>query len=162
MHIHEVPAQHLGLLYINQGNQTTTPSRNRAWWQFGRSLPNRNLLTFASLNTCSLRVKTILSKDKVPLRLKLNYWLSRDSQTPLRAKNGLSDINTCLYKELYSLLYVVHLGKSIDAILEDKGAIDRSVSEYIPPENRRLWSRSRLCWGDRHCSPWQGLRHNFE
>lgn len=71
----------------------------------------------------------ILSKDKVPLRLNLTAGFR--IQDPLRAKNGLSDISSFLYKELQFALRAAVGEQTLDALLENKGAIDRSVAEYI-------------------------------
>jgi uncharacterized membrane protein YqiK len=49
----------------------------------------------------------------------------------LRAKNGLSDISGFLYKELQFALRGAVGERNLDGLLEDKGAIDRSISEYI-------------------------------
>jgi regulator of protease activity HflC (stomatin/prohibitin superfamily) len=71
----------------------------------------------------------ILSKDKVPLRL--NLTAGYRILDPLLAKNGLSDIPNYLYKELQFALRGAVGERTLDALLEDKGAIDTGIFEYI-------------------------------
>lgn len=71
----------------------------------------------------------ILSKDKVPLRLNLTAGFR--IQDALKAKNGLADISGFLYKELQFALRAAVGEQTLDSLLEDKGAIDRSIAEYI-------------------------------
>ncbi|GAB1537996.1 hypothetical protein NUACC21_06520 [Scytonema sp. NUACC21] len=127
LHIREVPAQHLGLLYINQEFQTQLQPGMHAWWIFGRSFQTE--VFDLRYSTMEVSGQDILSKDKVPLRL--NLTAGYRILDPLRAKNGLSDITTYLYKELQFGLRGAVGERTLDALLEDKGAIDRSVSEYI-------------------------------
>jgi regulator of protease activity HflC (stomatin/prohibitin superfamily) len=47
------------------------------------------------------------------------------------AKNSLSDITGFLYKELQFALRGAVGEQTLDGLLESKGAIDRSISEYI-------------------------------
>jgi regulator of protease activity HflC (stomatin/prohibitin superfamily) len=127
LHIREVPSQHVGLLYINQEFQTHLQPGIHAWWIFGRSLQTEAI----DLRSQNIEVsgQEILSKDKVPLRLNLTAGFR--IQDPLRAKNGLADISSFLYKELQFALRAAVGEQSLDSLLEDKGAIDRSIAEYI-------------------------------
>ncbi len=127
LHIREVPAQHIGLLYINQEFQAQLPPGIHAWWIFGRSLQTETI--DLRLQSMEVSGQDILSKDKVPLRLNLTAGFRiLDS---LKAKNGLSDINGFLYKELQFALRAAVGERTLDALLENKGAIDTSVAEYI-------------------------------
>jgi regulator of protease activity HflC (stomatin/prohibitin superfamily) len=127
LHICSVPAQHLGLLYINQEFQTQLQPGIHAWWIFGRSL----LTEVFDLRYSMMEVsgQDILSKDKVPLRL--NLTAGYRILDPLKAKNGLSDITSYLYKELQFALRGAVGETTLDSLLEDKGAIDTSISDYI-------------------------------
>ncbi|MBD2773893.1 slipin family protein [Iningainema tapete] len=127
LHIREVPAQHVGLLYVNQEFQAQLEPGVHAWWLFGRSFQTE--IIDLRLQSMEVTGQDILSKDKVPLRLNLTAGFR--IQDPLRAKNGLSDISGFLYKELQFALRGAVGEKSLDSLLEDKGAIDRSISEYI-------------------------------
>ena len=87
LHICQVPAQHIGLLYVNQEYQTQLDSGIHAWWVFGRSF--RSEAIDLRLQNMEVSGQDILSKDKVPLRLNLTAGFR--IQDALRAKNGLSD-----------------------------------------------------------------------
>lgn len=127
LHIREVSAQHIGLLYINQEFQAQLPPGIHAWWIFGRSLQTETI--DLRLQSMEVSGQDILSKDKVPLRLNLTAGFR--ILDPLKAKNGLSDINGFLYKELQFALRAAVGERTLDALLENKGAIDTSVAEYI-------------------------------
>ncbi|ACK70010.1 band 7 protein [Gloeothece citriformis PCC 7424] len=127
LHIREVPAQHVGLLYVNQEYQTQLEPGIHAWWVFRRSFQTE--VIDLRLQTIEVSGQDILSKDKVPLRLNLTAGFR--IQNALRAKNGLSDISGFLYKELQFALRAAVGEKTLDALLEDKGAIDQSVADYI-------------------------------
>ncbi len=127
LHICQVPAQHIGLLYVNQEFAAQLASGVHAWWLFGRSFQTESI----DLRLLNIEIsgQDILSKDKVPLRL--NLTAGYRIQDPLKAKNGLADISGFLYKELQYALRGAVGERTLDALLEDKGAIDRSISEYI-------------------------------
>jgi regulator of protease activity HflC (stomatin/prohibitin superfamily) len=127
LHLCEVPAQHIGLLYINQEFQSQLLPGTHAWWKFGRSFQTEAI--DLRLQNIEVSGQDILSKDKVPLRLNLTAgYRIRD---PLMAKNGLSDITGFLYKELQFALRGAVGEQTLDGLLESKGAIDRTISEYI-------------------------------
>lgn len=127
LHICEVPPQHVGLLYINQEFQSQLQPGTHAWWKFGRSFQTEAI--DLRLQNLEVSGQDILSKDKVPLRLNLTAGFR--IQDPLRAKNGLSDITGFLYKELQFALRGAVGEQTLDSLLETKGAIDRTISEYI-------------------------------
>ncbi|MBF2004538.1 MAG: slipin family protein [Chlorogloeopsis fritschii C42_A2020_084] len=127
LHICEVPTQHVGLLYVNQEFQTQLQSGKHAWWVFGRSLQTE--VFDLRQQTMEVSGQDILSKDKVPLRLNLTAGFR--ILDPLTAKNSLSDITNYLYKELQFALRGAVGERTLDALLEDKGAIDRSIFDYI-------------------------------
>lgn len=127
LHVREVPAQHIGLLYINQEFQTQLQPGIHAWWVFGRSWQTEAI--DLRLQTLEVSGQDILSKDKVPLRLNLTAGFR--IVDPLKAKNGLSDVTDFLYKELQFALRGAVGEKTLDALLEDKGVIDTSIAEYI-------------------------------
>jgi regulator of protease activity HflC (stomatin/prohibitin superfamily) len=129
LHICEVPTCCVGLLYINQEFQTQLQAGKHTWWVFGRSLQTE--VFDLRQQTLEVSGQDILSKDKVPLRLNLTAGFRIID--PLRAKNALSDIAGYLYKELQFALRGAVGERSLDALLEDKGAIDRSISDYIRP-----------------------------
>jgi len=127
LHIREVPTQHVGLLYVNQEFQAQLQPGIHAWWLFGRSFETE--VFDLRLQTMEVSGQDILSKDKVPLRLNLTAGFR--IQDALTAKNGLADVSGFLYKELQFALRAAVGEKTLDGLLEDKGVIDRSISEYI-------------------------------
>jgi regulator of protease activity HflC (stomatin/prohibitin superfamily) len=127
LHICPVPAQHVGLLYVNQEFQSQLQPGIHAWWLFGRSFQTEAI--DLRLQNIEVSGQDILSKDKVPLRLNLTAGFR--IQDALKAKNGLSDITGFLYKELQFALRAAVGEQTLDGLLEDKGRIDRTISEYI-------------------------------
>lgn len=127
LHIQEVPAQHLGMLYEGSAFVETLAPGWHVWWTFGRSFTTE--VVDLRLQTLEVSGQEILSKDKVSLRLNLTagYRIT----DPVQANAGLSNIEDYLYKELQFALRSAVGTKSLDELLEDKGAIDASVSEYI-------------------------------
>lgn len=127
LHIVEVPAQHIGLLYVNQEYQTQLQPGIHAWWKFGRSWQTETI--DLRLQMMEVSGQDILSKDKVPLRL--NLTAGYRIIDPLKAKNALSNVGNYLYKELQFALRATVGDRTLDALLEDKGAIDTSIAEHI-------------------------------
>lgn len=127
LHICQVPPQHVGLLYVNQEFQSQLPPGIHAWWKFGCFFKTE--VIDLRLQNIEVSGQDILSKDKVPLRL--NLTAGYRIQDPLKAKNGLANTAEFLYKELQFALRGAVGEQTLDSLLESKGAIDRSISEYI-------------------------------
>jgi regulator of protease activity HflC (stomatin/prohibitin superfamily) len=127
LHIQQVTPQHMGLLYINQEFQTQLQPGLHAWWIFGRSWQTE--VVDLRLQTLEISGQDILSKDKVPLRFNLTAGFR--ILDPLQAKNGLSDITAFLYKEAQFALRAAVGERTLDALLEDKGAIDTSIATHM-------------------------------
>jgi regulator of protease activity HflC (stomatin/prohibitin superfamily) len=127
LHICEVPTQHIGLLYVNQEFQVQLQPGVHAWWLFGHSFQTE--VFDLRLQNIEVSGQDILSKDKVPLRLNLTAGFR--IQDALRAKNGLSNVSDFLYKELQFALRAAVGEQTLDALLENKGAIDASIAEHI-------------------------------
>ncbi len=130
LHVLEVPAQHLGLLYNEGAFQETLTPGYHGWWIYGRSLTTE--VIDLRLQTLEVSGQEILSKDKVPLRL--NLTAGYRIENPVQAKNGLADIEGFLYKELQFALRGAVGTKTLDTLLEDKGAIDNAVAEHMLPK----------------------------
>lgn len=127
LHICQVSDRHVGLLYIDRKFCEQLPAGVHAWWAFRRSFQTE--VFDLRQQTLEVAGQDILSKDKVPLRVNLTagYRLVN----PLTARNALADITQYLYKELQFALRAAVGEKNLDALLEDKGAIDRGISDYI-------------------------------
>lgn len=127
LHCLEVPAQHLGLLYVDGAFQETLPPGLHVWWIFGRSLKSE--IVDLRLQTIDITGQEILSKDKVPLRF--NLTAGYRIVDPVLAKTQLADVDNFLYKELQFALRGTVGTRDLDSLLEDKGAIDTGISEHI-------------------------------
>lgn len=123
----EIPSQSVGLLYVDSVLQEQLGAGIHAWWKYGRSLTT-NIIDL-KLQSLEVSGQEILSKDKVPLRLNLtaDYRIT----DPVRATTALANVSNFLYKELQFGLRAAVGTKNLDALLEDKGAIDRSIAEYM-------------------------------
>jgi len=127
LHMVEVPAQHVGLLYGEGAFLMSLPPGWHGWWRFGRSFKSE--VVDLRLQTLEVAGQEILSRDKVPLRLNLTAGFRITN--PSQAKAQLADIPGFLYKELQFALRGAVGTRSLDELLEDKGAIDRSIAEYM-------------------------------
>jgi regulator of protease activity HflC (stomatin/prohibitin superfamily) len=127
LHMQEVPAQHQGLLYADGAFQGILPPGLHVWWTFGRSLKTE--VVDLRLQTIDISGQEILSKDKVPLRF--NLTAGYRIIDPIQAKNQLADISNFLYKELQFALRGAVGTRDLDTLLEDKGAIDTSISDQM-------------------------------
>ncbi len=127
LHICKVPPHHAGLLYVDQEFQAQLQPGVHAWWVFGRSLHTE--VFDLRLQTLEVSGQDILSKDRVPLRL--NLTAGYRILNPFQVKNSLSDPSDYLYKELQFALRAAVGERTLDALLEDKGAVDKSIFDYI-------------------------------
>ena len=127
LHTLEVPAQHLGLLYFDGVLEQPLAAGTHTWWKFGRSIKTESL--DLRLQTLEVSGQEILTKDKVPLRLNLTAGYRIIDF--VRAKSSLVDISGFLYKELQFGLRSAVGTRSLDQLLEDKTAIDTTISDYI-------------------------------
>jgi regulator of protease activity HflC (stomatin/prohibitin superfamily) len=127
LHMQEVPTQHIGLLYVDGTLQETLPAGLHVWWVFGKSIKTEAV--DLRLQTLEVSGQEILSKDKVPLRLNLTAGFR--VVDPVKAKTELTDIESFIYKELQFALRGAVGTRGLDALLEDKGAIDKAVADYI-------------------------------
>jgi regulator of protease activity HflC (stomatin/prohibitin superfamily) len=130
LHTLEVPAQHVGLLYLNGVLQETFPAGLYAWWTFGRKL--RSTLLDLRLQLLEVSGQEILTKDKVSLRLNLTAGFK--IVDPVQATQELADIEGYLYKELQFALRAAVGTRNLDALLENKEAIDASVFATLEPK----------------------------
>ncbi len=127
LYVHQVPQHSIGMLVIDSVVQAPLEPGIHAWWSFGRAIAATNISL--KLQTLEVSGQEILSKDKVPLRLNL----SADYRVtdPMQALAQLTNISEFLYKELQFALRAAVGTKNLDALLEDKGAIDRSIAESM-------------------------------
>ena len=125
----EVAHGHVGLLYIDGELTGALQPGRHAFWTYGPSV---------RVDAVDLRVKTlevqgqeILTRDKVSLRINLTatYRLA-DAQAAMSAAKDPLDH---LYKEIQFGLRAAVGTRTLDALLEDKSAIDRTVADRVGP-----------------------------
>ena len=125
----EIPHGHVGLLYVDgELTGSLTPGMH-AFWAYGPSV---------NVEVMDLRVKTlevqgqeILTRDKVSLRINLTAtYRFEDAE---KAVGATKDPLDHLYKEIQFGLRAAVGTRTLDALLEDKSAIDRAVADRVGP-----------------------------
>ena len=119
----EVPDFHLGMLMVDQQIVELLPPGRYGFWRFNRDV---NVVP-VDLRAQALEVsgQEILSKDKVALRLNLvAVWRFVDVR---QAFAQLPKPVEHVYRELQFGLRAAVGTRTLDALLEDKGAIDETV-----------------------------------
>ena len=125
----EVPHGHVGLLYVDGELVRVLEPGRHAFWTYGPSV---------RVDPVDLRVKTlevqgqeILTRDKVSLRINLTAtYRFADAQAAMSAAKDPLDH---LYKEIQFGLRAAVGTRTLDALLEDKSAIDRAVADRVGP-----------------------------
>jgi regulator of protease activity HflC (stomatin/prohibitin superfamily) len=123
----QVPQFHVAVLYVDAKLAQVLEPGLRAFYTFGRTLR----VDFVDLRLQVIEVagQEILTKDKVPLRVNLNAgYRVTDVLTAFAKQAKPVDY---LYKELQFGLRGAIGTRTLDELLEDKGAIDRAVAEHI-------------------------------
>ena len=119
----------MGLLYVDGELTGSLDPGLHAFWTYGPSV---------RVDVVDLRVKTlevqgqeILTRDKVSLRINLTAtYRFADAE---RAMSAAKDPLDHLYKEIQFGLRAAVGTRTLDALLEDKSAIDRVVAERVGP-----------------------------
>jgi len=123
-----VPEYQVGVLYVDgQPAAQTLVSGLHAYWKFNRNI--RIELFDTRVQDMDVTGQEILTKDKVNLRINLScsYRITDVSA----ATSKLSDVRDYMRRELqFGLRAAVGTG-TLDALLEDKSAIDASVLAHI-------------------------------
>jgi regulator of protease activity HflC (stomatin/prohibitin superfamily) len=123
----EVPDAHVGVLYVNGKLVRELEPGLHAFWKVNRGI---------AVNIFDTRVQTlevggqeILTKDKVGLRINLtaNYQF----EDALKAVQAAKDPLDFLYKEIQFGLRAAVGTRTLDALLEDKGAVDHAVFDHV-------------------------------
>ena len=126
----EIAHGHVGLLYVDGELSGSLEPGLHAFWTYGPSV---------SVEVVDLRVKTlevqgqeILTRDKVSLRINLTAtYRFEDAETAVGATKDPLDH---LYKEIQFGLRAAVGTRTLDALLEDKSAIDRAVADRVGPK----------------------------
>ena len=121
----EVPETTIGLLIVDgELNRVLEPGLH-AFWKYQRTLKTE--IVDKRVQTMEVAGQAILTRDKVSLRVNLTaLWQVLDV---VKARSSLSNFVEYVYKELqFALREVVGL-RTLDAMLGDKGALDREIGE---------------------------------
>ncbi len=118
---------HVGLLYVDGELVGSLKPGLHAFWKFNRGIT----VVPMDLRVQALEVsgQEILTKDKVSLRINLtaNYQFT----DALEAVKAVKDPLDYLYKEVQFGLRAAVGTRTLDALLEDKGAVDRAVFDHV-------------------------------
>jgi hypothetical protein len=121
--IREVPEAHVGLLFVDGRLVRELTSGVHAFWKIGRSI----VVELVDLRVKALEVgeQELLTKDKAGLRVHLNAsYRFRDAQLTVKT---VRDPVEFLYREIQLGLRSAVAKRSLDALLEHKGSLDRDV-----------------------------------
>ena len=122
-----VPDGHVGLLYVDGELTETLAAGLHAYW---------NVAHAVGVELVDLRVKAlevqgqeILTKDKVALRI--NVTATYQYVDASKAVRAVKDPLDQLYKEIQFGLRAAVGTRKLDALLEDKTAIDRDIADHL-------------------------------
>ena len=123
----EVPDGHVGLLFVDGELIRELAPGLHVFWKFNRGIAVEQV----DLRVRALEVggQEILTKDKVALRI--NLTANFQFTDALKAVKTAKDPLDFLYKELQFGLRASVGTRTLDALLEDKGAVDREVFEQV-------------------------------
>lgn len=125
----EVPQFHTGLLWVDGQIRETLPPGVHGWWQHGHAV--RVDVVDLRAQTAEVAGQDILTRDKVTLRLNLTaVWRYTDAQTAFGQHPKPADH---VYRELQFALRAAVGQRTLDALLEDKAAIDATVLAQVQP-----------------------------
>ena len=125
--VREVPDGHVGLLHVDGELIRELAPGLHVFWKFNRGIA----VALVDLRVRALEVggQEILTKDKVALRI--NLGANFQFTDALKAAKVAKDPLDFLYKELQFGLRASVGTRTLDALLEDKGAIDQEVFEHV-------------------------------
>jgi len=128
VYFRHVPEYQVGILYVDgqPAAEVLRPGLH-AYWKFNRNI--RIELFDMRLQDMDVAGQEILTKDKVNLRINLSCSYKITDVTA--ATSVLTDVNDYVRRELQFGLRAAVGTRTLDALLEDKGAIDASVLAHI-------------------------------
>lgn len=123
MLVREVPEAHVGLLFVDGQLVRELPPGVHAFWKIGRNVAVE--LVDQRVKALEIGEQELLTKDKESLRVHLNAsYRFRNAQLALR---NVRDPVDFLYKEIRLGLRSAVAKRSLEALLEHKGSLDRDV-----------------------------------
>ena len=123
----QVPQHHAGVLTVDGKVASVLDAGMHYYWRFLRDL--RVDVVDLRLQVIEVAGQEILTKDKVPLRVNLNAGYRVTDVLTAYAKQAKP--LDYLYKELQFGLRAAVGTRTLDELLEDKGALDQAVAEHI-------------------------------
>lgn len=123
----QVPQHHVALLFVDGKAQGLLQPGLHAFWKFNREL--RAELVDLRIQPLEIAGQEILTKDKVALRINLNAG-ARYLDVPAAFAQQAKPLDW-LYRELQFGLRAAVGTRTLDELLEDKGAVDRGVAEHV-------------------------------
>ena len=121
--VREVPEAHAGLLFVDGQLVRELAPGVHAFWKIGRNL--RVELVDLRVKALEVSEQELITKDKASLRVHLNAsYRFRDVQLTLKS---VRDPVEFLYREIQLGLRSAVAKRSLDALLEHKGSIDRDI-----------------------------------
>jgi regulator of protease activity HflC (stomatin/prohibitin superfamily) len=128
----QVPQHYVALLFVDGKAQSLLEPGLHAFWKFNREV--RAELVDLRIQSLEIAGQEILTKDKVALRINLNAGARFVDVLGAYAQQAKP--LDWLYRELQFGLRAAVGTRTLDELLEDKGAVDRSVAEHIGPRAR--------------------------
>ena len=122
-----VAESHVGLLYVDGELVGSLKPGLHAFWKFNRGITVEPV--DKRVQALEVSGQEILTKDKVSLRINLtaNYQFT----DALNAAKTVKDPMDYLYKEVQFGLRAAVGTRTLDELLEDKGAVDRAVFDHV-------------------------------
>lgn len=122
-----VPDGHVGLLYVDGELTETLAAGLHAFWNVAHAVGVE--LVDLRIKALEVQGQEILTKDKVALRI--NVTATYQYVDAAKAVRAVKDPLDQLYKEIQFGLRAAVGTRKLDALLEDKTAIDRDIAEYL-------------------------------
>jgi regulator of protease activity HflC (stomatin/prohibitin superfamily) len=123
----QVPQFHVAVLTVDGKQVGLLRPGLYGYWLFGRNV--RAEFVDLRLQAIEVAGQEILTRDKVALRINLNAGVR--FVDPLKAFERHAKPLEFVYRELQFALRAAVGTKMLDELLEDKGAIDRNLAEFV-------------------------------
>ena len=127
IYVREVPDAHVGVLYVNGKLVRELEPGLHVFWKVNRGIAVN--LFDKRIMTLEVGGQEILTKDKVGLRV--NVTANYEFENVLKAVQAAKDPLDFLYKEIQFGLRAAVGTRTLDVLLEDKGAVDRAVFDHV-------------------------------
>ncbi len=125
----EVPAEHLGILYLDGVVHAELSAGHHAYFTGGKSLTCKTV--DQRLTLLEVVGQEILTQDKVPLRV--NVTVSFKVHDVLKMVATLNKHEEFIYKEVQFALRAAIGSKTLDVLLENKNVLDQQLHDYAAP-----------------------------